>query len=246
MALSQDDSNDLGKQVRAAFELDPRVASHRFPIQVVMNGQGLVLEGEVENIAAKRVAMQVAQRVSGMQKVIDALKLVPSEARTDGEIRDGFVRSLQSQTELRNVNLRQLHKGRMEVVQETHDDWPAGSIDFTVADGVITVTGEVMSLSHKRMVEALAWWTPGCRNVLNQLEVKPAEDDNDDELADAIRLVFEMDPMVHADQIGIRIEDGAVTLSGVLKREEERRLAEMDAWSVWGVKEVRNQIQLTA
>jgi osmotically-inducible protein OsmY len=170
---------------------------------------------------------------------------VPSEPRTDGEIRDGLVRSLQSQSELRNVNLRQLHKGRMEVVQATHDDWPAGSIDFSVADGVVTVSGEVMSLSHKRMVEALAWWTPGCRNVVNQLEVKPAEDDNDDELADAIRLVFEMDPMVHADQIGIRIEDGAVTLSGILNREEERRLAEMDAWSVWGVKDVRNQIQLS-
>lgn len=244
MALSQG-NNDAGTKIRAAFELDPRVDLHRFPIQVVSNGQGLTLEGEVENIAAKRVALRLAQRVCGMDRVIDALRLVPTDARGDGEIRDAFVRSLLSQPELRNANVRQHHKGRLETIHETSDDEPAGSIEFGVADGVLSLTGAVLSLSHKRMIEALAWWTPGCRNVVNQLVVKPAEDDNDDELADAIRLVFEMDPMVHADQISIRIEDGTVTLAGVLKREEERRLAEMDAWSVWGVQDVRNEIQLS-
>lgn len=244
MALSQG-NNDAGTKIRAAFELDPRVDLHRFPIQVVSNGQGLTLEGEVENIAAKRVALRLAQRVCGMDRVIDALRLVPTDARGDGEIRDAFVRSLLSQPELRNANVRQHHKGRLETIHETSDDEPAGSIEFGVADGVLSLTGAVLSLSHKRMLEALAWWTPGCRNVVNQLVVKPAEDDNDDELADAIRLVFEMDPMVHADQISIRIEDGTVTLAGVLKREEERRLAEMDAWSVWGVQDVRNEIQLS-
>lgn len=244
MALSQG-NNDAGTKIRAAFELDPRVDLHRFPIQVVSNGQGLTLEGEVENIAAKRVALRLAQRVCGMDRVIDALRLVPTDARGDGEIRDAFVRSVLSQPELRNANVRQHHKGRLETIHETSDDEPAGSIEFGVADGVLSLTGAVLSLSHKRMLEALAWWTPGCRNVVNQLVVKPAEDDNDDELADAIRLVFEMDPMVHADQISIRIEDGTVTLAGVLKREEERRLAEMDAWSVWGVQDVRNEIQLS-
>jgi osmotically-inducible protein OsmY len=244
MALSQD-SNDVGKELRAAFELDPRVDLHKFPIHVVANGHGLRLEGEVENIAAKRVAMQLARRVCGMDQVIDALRLVPTEPRGDGEICDAFSRSLLAQPEFRNATIRQHRKGRLETIHETDDDEPSATIAFAVAAGELTLAGEVLSLSHKRVIEALGWWTPGCRNVVNKLEVKPAEEDNDDELADAIRLVFEMDPMVHAEQIGIHIADGKVTLSGILTREEERRLAEMDAWSVWGVKDVHNDIQLT-
>ena len=49
---------------------------------------------------------------------------------------------------------------------------------------------------------------------------------------------------MHADQIGIHIQRGVVTLAGLLQRDEERRMAEMDAWSVCGVTEVRNQIQV--
>jgi len=237
--------SDIGKEIRAALEVDPRVDLHRFPIQVLRDGAGrLRLEGEVNSIAAKRVALVHAKRVSGMQQVIDALKLVPVEARGDGEIRDAFTRALLQQPELRNCTLRQHHKGRDETMQQTHDDWPSGEIGFGVEEGILALDGKVISLSHKRMVEAIAWWTPGVRDVVNRLEVVPGEEDNDDELADAIRLVFEMDPLVHADQITIRAEQGVVVLAGVLRREEERRMAEMDAWSVCGVSEVHNRIEV--
>jgi osmotically-inducible protein OsmY len=236
--------SDVCKQVKAALEIDPRVDLHRFPIQVVSDGDGMRLEGEVDSIAAKRVALMLARRVSGMERVIDALRLVPTEARGDGEIRDAFARGLMQQSELHNCTLRQQNKGEAEMIQEAHDDWPSGEVGFGVEGGVITLDGAVISLSHKRVIEAIAWWTPGCRDVVNRLKVVPAEEDSDDELSDAIRLVFEMDPLVRADQIGIRSEGGVVTLGGALQRDEERRMAEMDAWSVWGVKDVRNQIEL--
>src|SRR5258705_8062610 len=100
MVLSKD-IPDLGKEVRAAFELDPRVDMHRFPIHVVSNGQGLRLEGEVENIMAKRVALRLAQRVSGMDRVIDALRLVPPQRRGGGENPDALLRAPPPQPQLR-------------------------------------------------------------------------------------------------------------------------------------------------
>lgn len=235
---------DVSKEVRAALEVDPRVDLHRYPIEVARNGTSLCLMGEVENIAAKRVALATARRVSGMEQVIDALKLAATEARGDGEIRDAFARSALAQPELRNCTLRQWNKGQMELVHEATGDWSSGNIQLIVEDGVITLEGSVLSLSHKRVAEALAWWTAGCRNVVNRLSVEPAEEDNDDEIADAIRLVLEMDPMVHADQVSIQSAQGAVTLSGVLRREDERRIAEMDAWTVCGVTEVHNRIDV--
>jgi osmotically-inducible protein OsmY len=243
--MATEQESDIGKEVKAALEVDPRVELHRFPINIVSDGDGAWrLEGEVASIAAKRVALGLAQKVTGLERVIDSLRLVPAESRGDGEIRDALARGLLQQPELRNCTFRQQVRGKSELVQEAHDDWPSGEVSFAVDDGSVTFQGKVISLSHKRMMEAIAWWTPGCRNVVNQLEVVPAEEDNDDELADAIRLVFEMDPLVHADQITIRSERGVVTLAGVLGRDEEKRMAEMDAWSVWGVLDVRNQIDV--
>ena len=65
-----------------------------------------------------------------------------------------------------------------------------------------------------------------------------------DGLPDALRLVLETDPLVPADQIGIRAHDGVVTLEGLVIREEERRRAEFDAWCLFGVKNVINRIEV--
>lgn len=171
-------------------------------------------------------------------------RLAWSEHRPDEELRNALVHALQQRSELHNCTIREGDDAGSQMVQEAHDDWPSGEIEVGVSGGQVRLTGKVISLSHTRIIEALAWRTPGCRAVDNRLQVVPAEDDNDDELTDAIRLVLEMDRIAHADQIAIRADDGVVTLQGVLPRAEERRLAELDAWSVWGVKDVRNQIEV--
>ncbi|NIO40400.1 MAG: transporter, partial [Burkholderiales bacterium] len=50
--------------------------------------------------------------------------------------------------------------------------------------------------------------------MINGLRVLPPETDNDDEIADALRLVLEKDPLVHAAQISIRVSKGVVNLAG--------------------------------
>jgi osmotically-inducible protein OsmY len=82
--------------------------------------------------------------------------------------------------------------------------------------------------------------------VHNRLAVVPPEEDNDGELADAIRLVLELDVLVHADQIGVTVSERAVTLSGIVARADERRRAELDAWYVPGVREVFNRLALAS
>jgi osmotically-inducible protein OsmY len=237
-------ADDLSQQVASALEADPRLRAQG--LRVRSTEQGLRLEGEVESIGTKRMALALAQRMAGEQPVADALRLAcPGQTRDDEAIRDALAHALMHQRELHNCTVRQQDKGRAQLLQEAHDDWPSGEIELTVDDGEITLTGKVISLSHKRMIEALAWRTPGCCNVVDRLQVVPAEDDNDDELTDAIRLVLEMDPLLkHSDQVGIRSEGGVVTLAGVLARDDERHLAEMDAWSVWGVVDVRNRIEV--
>lgn len=174
-----------------------------------------------------------------------ARRLAWTETRPDMEMCEALTHSLQQRSELRNCTIRACGQDRRPaLVQQTQHDWPSGEIEVDVKDGTVCLAGKVISLSHKRVIEALAWRTAGCRGVDNRLQVVPDEADNDDELTDAIRLVLEMDRIEHADQIAIRSDDGVVTLQGVLPRDSERQLAEMDAWAVWGVKDVRNQIQV--
>ena len=108
------------------------------------------------------------------------------------------------------------------------------------------LNGRVSSLSQKRLAGVLAWWVPGSRDVVNGLEVLPPEEDNDDEVTEAVRIVLEKDPFVNAAQIRVSAASYVVTLSGLVSTEKEREMAESDAWYVFGVDKVINKLEVQA
>jgi osmotically-inducible protein OsmY len=233
------------KAVLAALEREPAVKSHRWPVHIEYNivSRALTLEGEVENIIAKRRAYECVSRVDGVDGIMDRLRVHPSEVRGDGAIRTSITQAILNESTLRDCALHVYHKGIMETLRVPPDS--KDTIGVTVVDGVVELTGHIGSLSHKRLVGALAWWAPGCRDVLNVMKVDPPEADNDGEITDALRLVLEKDPLIHhADDLGIRVRDHLVTLSGVVTTEEERHQAEFDAWYVVGVRDVVNRLEV--
>src|SRR5690606_38630781 len=106
------------------------------------------------------------------------------------------------------------------------------------------LTGRVSSIAHKRIAELIAWWTNGVAAVDNQLNVSPPEEDNDYEIAEAVQIAFEKDPLVHSAQIHPDSADGVVVLSGSVASEEERQVALADTWYIPGVVEVVDRIEL--
>jgi osmotically-inducible protein OsmY len=233
------------EQVRAALENEPRINLHRHPVRVEVASEAVVLEGEVDSIAAKKRAMRLAAAVKGVRGVVDRLHVAPAEHRSDGEIRDALTGLLLGELELRDCAMGVRVKGALETLR----DVPAGSagaIELAIDGGVVTIEGTVISLSHKRLVGVLAWWTPGCRDVVNSLEVVPPEEDNDGEIIDALGLVYEVDPVVRHDLITISCHDGVVTLSGAVATEAERARGELDAWALFAVDEVDNRIEVRA
>jgi len=238
------DKDAAVRQVRAALEIDTRINLHRHPIQVTFDNDAVVLEGEVDSVAAKKLALEHAGAVQGIRGVVDRLRVAPSEARGDGAIRDAFSSMLTSQRELANCGIRvHANNGSPQRVREAPAE-RSGDIDIAVNDGVITIEGSVISLSHKRVIGTLAWWTPGCRDVVNSLEIDPPERDGDEEVIEALTLVYEMDPMVQADIVRIRCQNFIVTLEGYARTEHERQRAEFDAWSLFGVDKVINRIEV--
>ncbi|UCH52371.1 MAG: BON domain-containing protein, partial [Pseudomonadota bacterium] len=219
------------------------VSLHRFPVHIEFNPAlaAVTLDGEVETIVAKKRAFRLAGQVEGVEWVIDRIRVHPAEQRGDGAIRASLLDALMQESSLRDCALRVRETSVTRSVRELRDA-QAGGIEIMVRDGVVELYGQTLSLSHKRLVDALAWWVPGVRDVVNEIQVVPPEADNDDEIADAVRIVLEKDPLVHADQIGVRVRQHTVWLSGLAGTAQERHMAELDAWYLTGVDEVINDI----
>jgi osmotically-inducible protein OsmY len=236
--------NPILKSVRALLEREPRINLHRWPVSLDMIGDSVVvLEGDVGDIAAKKLALEIAGTTPEVRGVVDRLHVAPAEPMGDGAILDALTASLREARELKNCTLRVMKKGQTFTVQDIRDDNASGDMLVSVKDGVVTLDGWVISLSHKRMAGVLAWWVPGCRDVVDALEVLPPEQDNDDEVSDALSLVLEMDPMIsHPDQIRIRTQNYVVTLDGLVDTQAEKERAEQDAWCLFAVDKVINQL----
>ena len=113
----------------------------------------------------------------------------------------------------------------------------------TIHDGGIALSGQLESFTHMRLAEVLMWWTEGCQFVDNKLEIVPPEQDNDNEITDAVRMVLEKDPLVHDSQLLAGTSGGIVVLNGSVASEEEKKLAILDAWYVPGVADVVDRIE---
>jgi osmotically-inducible protein OsmY len=231
-------------QVRAALEHEPRVNLHRYPLAIGLDRDGaLVLEGETASIAAKKVALEVAASTPGVTGIVDRLRVVPARRMGDGEIRDHVCDALLAEPAFERCAIRVEIKERWERLREPVSR-SSDSIEVSVNDGVVTLDGIVVSLSHKALAGALAWWVPGSRDVVNGLEVAPPQDIGDGEITDSVRLVLEKDPLVNSDEIRVIARNSIVVLEGYAASQSEKEMAEMDAWYVFGVDMVINRLQM--
>ena len=231
------------KQVHAALERESRIRLHRHPIRIEAADGTVTLQGEVGDVAAKKLALELAAAVRGVRAVVDRLRVAPGERRGDGAVRDSLARMLLEQPELKGCSFNMKTNEKMVVLRRVEQD-PAGDIELSVSDGVILLEGHVISQSHLRFAGALAWWTPGRRDVINALEVRPAYEDRDDEISEVMRLVLEADPEIDADQIRTNCNGKVVFLDGAVPNEQQKRRAELDAWSLTAIRGVVNRLEV--
>ncbi|HTW54605.1 MAG TPA: BON domain-containing protein [Stellaceae bacterium] len=236
--------SELLERVREALRADTRVGFDEASISLSVDGDQIIIDGEVADIAAKRWALHRAAELVQNRGIVDRLHVRPAVAMEDGMIRDLVRNALIDEAALSRCRLRERVKGKFLLVRD-----PPGAretIDIRVEDGVVILEGEVAGLAEKRLAGALAWWVAGSRDVINRLRVVPAEADNDFEIVDAVRLVLEKDPFVNADQLRVRVKQAVVNLDGLVPTESERDMAEHDAWYVFGVEDVVNRIEVKA
>lgn len=237
------DERTVTAAVHAALASEPRIDLQRYPIAIAFDGQSLTLEGEAPSVAAKKLALEHAAAVPAVTGIVDRLHVKPAQRMGDGEIRDLLRDALLQEPALAECAIHEIVKGKRETVRET----PAtvrGAIEIDVRDGIVTLNGTVTGLDEKRLAGVLAWWIPGTRDVVNGLAVDPDEEDSFDMIAEAVRLALEKDAWVDASQLRVGVRGRIVTLAGVLPSEAQRDMAERDAWYVFGVDVVVNNIEV--
>lgn len=235
-------AEDIIRDIRAALERDLRVNMHEHPIGVTEERGRLVLSGTAENIIAKRLAVNYALQFAEDRMAIEDNLRVHTEAVQDRELRDALAKQLQAERVFSSTTLVVDAQGDGVMVHDAGSD--ADWIEALIDNGKVTLTGRVNSLAHKRIAELTAWWTRGTAAVDNQLNVSPAERDNDFEITEAVHIAFEKDPLVHADQLHPDTADGVVVLTGSVASDEERQVALADTWYIPGVQEVVDRIEL--
>lgn len=234
----------ITRRVRSLLERETRINVHRHRVDISNANGVVVLEGEVADVAAKKLALEAAASVEGVDGIVDRLRVAPGERRGDGAVRDSLARMLLEHQELRNCSLRMYTNERTETLRAAPADG-VGEIEISVTEGVIVLEGHVISQSHKRFAGVLAWWTPGRRDVVNSLAVKPEYEDRDDEVTEVLGLVLEADRQLDASQIRMSCKAKTVLLEGSVPTEQQKHRAELDAWALFGIERVINRLQVT-
>lgn len=229
------ENSTLAMRIRAELEHSQSVNLHRSQIKISA-GDPIRLEGEVDDIATKRRAVRIARRVA-QQPVVDALRVRVEQPQESDALRTAVLDALMQEPTFAGFAIRGRGQGSAPAPDQ---DW----IEVETDGSLVRLYGRVWSLSHRRLAEVLAWWSPGTADVENRIRVEPAEQDNDAEITDAVRLVFDKDPSLDAQQIHVITQDSEVRLQGEVGSEAGRRIAAADCWYIPGVHEVHNELHV--
>jgi osmotically-inducible protein OsmY len=207
--------NDVTEELR----WDPTVTST--DINVVAKDGIVMLSGTVPHYAEKWAAERATQRVAGVKAITEELEvnLTGDRKRKDSEIAEAVVNAL-----------------RWHV-------WVPDTIQATVENGWVTLTGSVKWGFERNSAEDAVRFLSGVKGVSNSITLKPSVQPT--AVKDAIEKALKRDAEIDAENIRVSASGGKVTLAGTVHSWDERDEAGKAAWSAPGVTEVKNNLALT-
>ena len=239
-------AKELRDKALAAIRGEKRIGPHFKPVHFDIDADGTAtIEAEVDNVAIKRLALERLAQTKGVGAIVDRLRVKPAKAMSDDGILDHLRKAYYDEPSFYELQLKEREGGKLKPVRDAFET-ARGVIESEVDDGVIVLNGRVPSLASKRLAGVLAWWVPGARDVVNGIAVEPPEEDAPIAIEEAVRIALDKDPFVDASQVRVGVRHQTVRLTGAVRSREARDAAEWDAWYVFGVDEVVNELEVIA
>ena len=232
VAASERSDDALERDLLEAFVTDP--ATDSWEITPTVADGAVTLQGTVQSHAERRLAERVAKSVTGVRSVANRIAVDYDGSRTDGDI---------------GADIRQLLEWDVRL-----DD---NLIIVDVMGGDVTLAGSVASDYERNLAEALAW-VPGAVSVdASRLDVewwlteemqrdRAWTDLDDEEIRQAIERALFLDPRVASFNVHAAVEDGTVTLTGIVDNLKAKRAAAQTARNTVGIWRVRNFVKVQA
>ena len=122
----------------------------------------------------------------------------------------------------------------------------AAHIGVAVQNGVVTLSGIVSSLGEKVAAEQAARRVRGVQTIAQNIIVRlpSGQHHADEEIADRARKILNWDLEVPDEQIGMKVENGVVTLTGAVTHQYQREAVERDIRKLGGVTDIVNLIEI--
>lgn len=176
------------------------------------------LMGTVRNYPAKLAVERAADRVSGLQNVSNELVVEPEpgDQRADGDLQEAVEQALAASVLV-----------------------PPAAVRARVADGVITLYGQVAAETQREAAFRIVAQLRGVRGVRDQVAVGWTSGTVD--LHARVSRALERDSMLHDRHIRVDVHGGAAVLHGTVKSLAERAEAEEVARRVPGVSRVEDE-----
>jgi osmotically-inducible protein OsmY len=121
---------------------------------------------------------------------------------------------------------------------------PSNEIDVSIADGVVTLIGEVNSLLAKERATRIAETVKGVRSVINRIAVVPSAERSDAAVERDVRSALLSDPATDSYEVHASVKGGIVTLTGTVQSWTEKQLCGTVAKGVKGVTGLKNRIKV--
>ena len=211
---------EILQDVLQELQWDSRVRESDVGVHV---HEGVVtLTGVVGDYSQKLAAARAAHRVRGVLDVADEIEVryASPDAVTDTELAQAVRHSLEWDVLVDDRRIRS-----------------------TVAEGFVTLEGEVNSLAQREDADRAVRRLKGVRGLLNKITVKPVRADSA-VLRRKIEEALERRAEREADRISVDVEDGSVTLTGRVHSWQERDSVVGAIAHAGGVQSVRDRLRV--
>jgi osmotically-inducible protein OsmY len=141
------DNSLISEEIRATLERDQRIP-HPAEVAITEQRGTVVMRGSVGSPHQRRAAVRIARSVPGVVAVYDELWVDPRDRWRDNEIRGVALQALMSS-----------------------DQVPADRIDVIVANGWLTLKGEVEHQYESNAAFEIVCRLPGVGGITNEIKV---------------------------------------------------------------------------
>jgi osmotically-inducible protein OsmY len=207
--------------IQNAWRYHPRLSA--FKPQVESTNHNVTLTGKVDNLAARKVAEDIAENTTGVTRVENYIKVRPEKFADDAALAQAVEEAL----------LRDPYTARFDM-------------KVSARNSRVMLDGRVESIFEKNHAAFVASRVPGVVAVNNGLKVVDLEvpRQTDWDLQQKIQDGLRWNPFIGSKGIGVSVKNGIAVLSGTASSWQEKAAATQIAERA-GAESVLNQVQVT-